>query len=285
MSTENKPTVEQIMRLHRLTLKLFCRREKLTENEYKEMNSLEKQFASFDSLEVLNSELEQLKTELEKHQGSMPLELVDRSRELLKQQYESEISAFKEETKSWMRKVSEQEHTIVDWENYVARERNENAKLRSEFNDIWTPMLGQLKAENAELKRKSELHLSMLDETRSNWSKDSFIKESEITALKKDNEVLKTTYLHSDDNYYWTKEAFQELQQLRKENPMLKNLIAQSNSRTEEAVADYKAKFDKCIDEIKKLKEYATCGDETTTELNVYHCADDFLKEMGVGDE
>ena len=63
MSTENKPTVEQIMRLHRLTLKLFCRREKLTENEYKEMNSLEKQFASFDSLEVLNSEIEQLKAE------------------------------------------------------------------------------------------------------------------------------------------------------------------------------------------------------------------------------
>ena len=43
------------------------------------------------------------------------------------------VEQLKAEIQSWMKKVSEQEHTIVDWENYVAREKTENHKLKSKL--------------------------------------------------------------------------------------------------------------------------------------------------------
>lgn len=55
-----------------------------------------------------------------------------------------EITALKEEIKGWMRKASEQEHTIVDWENYVAREKNKNHKLKSNLK-IAVDMIVELK--------------------------------------------------------------------------------------------------------------------------------------------
>lgn len=49
------------------------------------------------------------------------------------EQLKKENESLKEEIQGWMRKVSQKEHSIVDWENYVAREKNENYKLKSKL--------------------------------------------------------------------------------------------------------------------------------------------------------
>lgn len=49
------------------------------------------------------------------------------------QSLQSELEKVKAEIQIWMKKVSEKELLIVDWENYVAREKDENFKLKSEL--------------------------------------------------------------------------------------------------------------------------------------------------------
>lgn len=43
------------------------------------------------------------------------------------------VEQLKAEMQSWMKKASEKEHTIVELENYVAREKTENHKLKSKL--------------------------------------------------------------------------------------------------------------------------------------------------------
>jgi hypothetical protein len=61
MSTENKPTVEQIMRLHRLQAQVYYCGEELPKNEIEELNNLEQEFGMFDHTEILNDTIQQLK--------------------------------------------------------------------------------------------------------------------------------------------------------------------------------------------------------------------------------
>jgi hypothetical protein len=43
-----------------------------------------------------------------------------------------EIATLKEEVQWWMKKAHDKECLIVDWENYVVREKSENAKLKEQ---------------------------------------------------------------------------------------------------------------------------------------------------------
>lgn len=63
---------------------------------------------------------------------------------------QKEIAELKTEIKGWMQKASQQEQSIVDWENYVAREKSENHKLTAALK-VAEDALEEYKKESHEL--------------------------------------------------------------------------------------------------------------------------------------